>query len=101
MNSYAIAWGLNKKKKAGKAMKNGEMGIEVGWLFYIELPDKGYKWHTLHLHRALNSGNAPGIYKNRCKGPEAGTYWMRLERAEKLLWLASINSCWKKEQATM
>lgn len=43
MNSYAIAWGLNMKKKAGKAMKNGEMGIEVGWLFYIELPDKGYK----------------------------------------------------------
>ena len=28
------------KKKAGKAMKKDEMGIEVGRLFYIELPDK-------------------------------------------------------------
>ena len=74
MSSYAIAWGLNMKKKAGKAMKKDELGIEVGRLFYIELPDKCHKCHKLHLHRALNSGNAPGIYKSRCKGPEAGTY---------------------------
>lgn len=43
MSSYAIAWGLNMKKKAGKAMKKDEMGIEVGRLFYIELPDKCHK----------------------------------------------------------